>query len=276
MDIQTSVKSSSNDVDSLRRWNSQNYKRYDYSQVPDPGPKRDRAERRVMIIKEDNLPKGWELARIGDPNVASMDMGQSPPGTTYNMEEKGLPFFQGKMDFGDLSPVPRVWCTAPKKIAQPGDILLSVRAPVGPTNIANRQCCIGRGLAAIRGAKKALTLYLYFWFKRIEPWLNEQGQGSTFKAIGKDMIGDIVFPLPPLPVQERIVQILQKSDEIRRKQQDGVKLANTVLPTIFYHTFGDPATNPKGWPKEPLRNVVTFDTYHVIPEPGETYMYLAP
>jgi len=116
--------------------------------------------------------------------------------------------------------------------------------------------------------------FAYYLLKWLDP---RRFIDTTVKpGLNRDRVYEQKIPLPPIPVQEQIVQILQKADEIRRKQQDGVKLTNTVLPTIFYHTFGDPATNPKGWPKEPLRNVVTFDAYHVIPEPGETYMYLAP
>src|ERR1700694_2575338 len=77
-------------------------------------------------------------------------MGQSPPGTSYNTSGDGLPFFQGKTDFGDMFPRVRVFCTQPSRIAEHGDILMSVRAPVGPTNLAKEKCCIGRGLAALR------------------------------------------------------------------------------------------------------------------------------
>lgn len=201
---------------------------------------------------EKRLPARWRWGAIGDPAVATLIMGQSPPGNTYNTDGRGLPFFQGKADFGEVFPTERVWCTAPKKIAEQGDILLSVRAPVGPTNLAARQCCIGRGLAALRGGRTALTSYLYYWFKSIEAWLSEQGEGSTFTAIGKERIESLKVPLPPLPVQERIVQILQKADEIRRKRREALELADKTLPALFLEMFGDPATNPKGWPTVPL------------------------
>lgn len=207
-----------------------------------------------MNKRQNCPPRAWQAVKLGD--IATVVMGQSPPGTTYNEQGEGLPFYQGKADFGDVSPTPRVWCSAPKKTAEPGDILLSVRAPVGPTNLASHRCCIGRGLAAIRGERDALTLYLYFWFKHIEPWLSEQGEGSTFKAIGKDILENIIVPLPPLPVQERIVQILQKADEIRRKRKEALELADKILPALFLEMFGDPATNPKGWPIVQLKDVL--------------------
>ncbi len=81
--------------------------------------------------------------------VAQINMGQSPPSSSYNLAGLGLPFFQGKADFGDLYPKVRVFCTEPLKVAEAGDILISVRAPVGPTNINLEKSCIGRGLAAL-------------------------------------------------------------------------------------------------------------------------------
>src|SRR3972149_146891 len=86
----------------------------------------------------------------GLASIADLIMGQSPPSSSYNESGEGLPFFQGKTDFGFRHPEVRLFCNAPLKIARPNDILMSVRAPVGPTNVANRECCIGRGLAAIR------------------------------------------------------------------------------------------------------------------------------
>jgi len=196
---------------------------------------------------------GWANGKLGDPEIASIVMGQSPPGSTYNTNGKGLSFFQGKADFGETHPTSRVWCSAPKKIAEPGDILLSVRAPVGPTNVARRQCCIGRGLTAIRGEKKALTQFIYYWLKHIESWLSAQGEGSTFKAIGKEKIKNLKIPIPPLPVQERIVQILQKADEIYRKRQDALKLADAILPSIFHDTF---ECDSSKWPQKRIGDIV--------------------
>lgn len=207
---------------------------------------------------EKGLPGRWRWGAIGDPAVATLIMGQSPPGNTYNTDGRGLPFFQGKADFGEVFPTERVWCTAPKKIAEQGDILLSVRAPVGPTNLAARQCCIGRGLAALRGGRTALTSYLYYWFKSIEAWLSEQGEGSTFTAIGKERIESLKVPLPPLPVQERIVQILQKADEIRRKRREALELADTILPSIYYEMFGDLSSNPKAYDRATIGQVTTL------------------
>lgn len=91
----------------------------------------------------------WEMVRLGD--VANFNMGQSPSSESYNDEGQGMPFFQGKTDFGLVYPTVRMYCTDPKRIAKKDDILISVRvrAPVGAVNIATETCCIGRGVAAI-------------------------------------------------------------------------------------------------------------------------------
>lgn len=181
--------------------------------------------------------KGWRWAKLGESGVAVIIMGQSPPGSTYNSTGYGLPFYQGKADFGESSPTPRVWCSAPKKTAQPGDILLSGRAAVGPTNVADKECCIGRGLSAIRGSVNCITEYLHFFLKHIEPWLSGQGSGSTFKAIGKDKIQAIEIPLPPVAEQERIVEVLRQADAIRRKRAEARRLADQILPALFNRSF---------------------------------------
>ena len=91
------------------------------------------------------LPEGWEWEKIGNQNYFDLIMGQSPLSNTYNLNGVGLPFFQGKTEFSILHPVVNKYCSAPNRIAVKDDVLISVRAPVGPTNLADRECCIGRG-----------------------------------------------------------------------------------------------------------------------------------
>jgi len=151
----------------------------------------------------DELPDGWEQVNLSQ--IAELIMGQSPPGTTYNTEGVGVPFFQGKSDFTEKSPVVRTWCTQPKKFAKAGDILISVRAPVGPTNVADRDCSIGRGLAAIRPKNGIPTEYILYYLKLKEPELALRGTGTTFTAIKKEDLVNLSIPLPPLAEQQRIV-----------------------------------------------------------------------
>ena len=152
------------------------------------------------MMEKNELPKGWELKKLGE--VCEIIMGQSPPSDTYNVNGQGLPFFQGKAEFTELYPVAQKWCKSPNKIAEPNDILLSVRAPVGTTNIANQKCCIGRGLAAIRYENYK---FVFYFLRSIERELDEKGTGTTFRAISGETIRATEIPLPPLPEQHRIV-----------------------------------------------------------------------
>jgi len=189
-------------------------------------------------------------------------MGQSPPGSTYNELGEGLPFFQGKAEFGEIHPTVKKWCSAPQRIAQPGDILMSVRAPVGPTNIADKQCCIGRGLAAIRAKTSHLDAgYLRFFLIHAEPLLASMGQGSTFAAIGRAEIASLQIPLPSLDEQRRIVDLLSRAEGIVRLRREAQKKAAEVIPALFLDMFGDPAANPKGWPMMTLGEVIRRADY---------------
>lgn len=136
--------------------------------------------------------------------------GQSPESKYYNSNGDGLPFFQGKADFGELYPSIRVYCSQPTKIAEKDDILLSVRAPVGPTNLAPCKVCIGRGLTAIRPSEVLLTRYVLLFFRYFEAQLASKGTGTTFKAITQDVVKNLEMPIPPLPEQERIVARIEE------------------------------------------------------------------
>ena len=159
------------------------------------------AENQEPIYEE--LPEGW--LRVKLPDVATVTMGQSPPGSSYNDRSEGLPFFQGKAEFGERYPKVRVWCTEPKKIANPGDVLISIRAPVGPTNVADRRCIIGRGLASVTPLGGMPTEFVLFALRLIESELSISGTGSTFTAINKKDLEEIDIDVPPLAEQKRIV-----------------------------------------------------------------------
>jgi len=168
------------------------------------------------IFNIENLPQGWTLTSID--TIAEIVMGQSPPSDTYNNEGIGLPFFQGKAEFTDLHPIVRKWCSKPNKIALPDDILISVRAPVGATNISNVECCIGRGLAAIRYTP--CNKFLFYYLRLIEKKLDEKGTGTTFRAISGDVIRKTPVFLPPLEEQHRIVA---KIEELLSNMDKGIE-----------------------------------------------------
>lgn len=155
-----------------------------------------------------SLPPGWELKSI--ENISTVIMGQSPPSSTYNDARKGLPFFQGKAEFGALYPTPVKWCSSPNKVAQKDDVLMSVRAPVGPTNLAPSECCIGRGLAAIRPAEDIPSKYILYYLRSVESQIDALGTGTTFKAISGSTIRELPIPLAPQNERQRIVAEIEK------------------------------------------------------------------
>jgi type I restriction enzyme S subunit len=169
------------------------------------------------------IPKDWEVVKLGNKELATIIMGQSPPSSTYNREGRGLPFLQGKMEFGDVYPSPVLYCSQPIKIAEPDDILISVRAPVGDVNIAPYRLCIGRGLAAIRfNLNRANHWFYFYYFQKIKNFLENLGKGSTFKAITKEDLESLKVPYPLLSEQQKIAEILSTVDkklEIERKEK---------------------------------------------------------
>ena len=162
-----------------------------------------------LTIEKTGLPVGWELTALG--KVCEVIAGQSPESKFYNTNEEGLAFYQGKKEFTDkYIGQPTKWTTKITKEAIKNDILMSVRAPVGPVNFSIQKCCIGRGLAAIRASEKIDKEYLYNFLVKFENEI-EGNEGAVFNSINKSQIGAIPIPLPPLPQQKQIVAILDKT-----------------------------------------------------------------
>lgn len=147
--------------------------------------------------------------KLGEENVAEVILGQSPPSSAYNGTGHGLPFFQGKADFGLLHPIARVWCDAGQKFAKAGDVLMSVRAPVGDVNVALGDCVIGRGIAAIRAGIRSDPWFLYFALAYSKPILESRATGSTFASVNKATLVDLDIPLPEMPEQVAIGSVLR-------------------------------------------------------------------
>ena len=153
----------------------------------------------------------WRDATIGD--LCEVISGQSPKGCYYNEAGDGVPFYQGKKEFRSryIGP-PKKWTTHVTKEAVQGDVLMSVRAPVGPINFATEKMCIGRGLAAIRPGECLDRNFLFYGL------LSKQNEitgsdGAVFNSINRNQIRGIQFAVPPLPEQERIVAILDEAFE---------------------------------------------------------------
>ncbi|MHB8858645.1 MAG: restriction endonuclease subunit S [Thermoleophilia bacterium] len=163
-------------------------------------------QRKIPI--SDKLPKDWNVSSLDD--ITEVIMGQSPSSKFYSTDGQGLPFFQGKAEFGELYPQVRKWCSKPNKVAKKDDILLSVRAPVGPTNLSTTECCIGRGLAAIRPKEGISNKYVLYYLRSIENDIESLGTGTTFKAISGKVLREIPIPVAPLDQQRIIVAEIEK------------------------------------------------------------------
>lgn len=103
------------------------------------------------------IPENWNIKKLSE--FCDILMGQSPPSSTYNLNKKGLPFFQGRKDFGEKYPQKMIWCSEPTRMANDGDVLLSVRAPVGDVNVAIEKCCIGRGISSLAMKNGIMNFY---------------------------------------------------------------------------------------------------------------------
>ena len=145
-------------------------------------------------IDKDNLPEGWSKGTLSD--IAKITMGQSPDGETYNTEGDGMIFYQGRTDFGRRFPKTRVYTTSPTREAEIGDVLLSVRAPVGDLNIASHKCCLGRGLAGLRSKMNSQS-YLYYQMVFLSDVFKvSDDEGTIFGSINKDDLYNIEVIVP--------------------------------------------------------------------------------
>ncbi|WKS31506.1 restriction endonuclease subunit S [Corynebacterium propinquum] len=134
--------------------------------------------------------------------IAVITMGTSPKGEHLNEEGRGIPFFQGVRDFGDISPKRRVYTDKPLRTAEPGDVLLAVRAPIGQVNLALEKVCIGRGLAAVRSAINSPVSLFYLLRSHREIWQDFDGNGTVFSSVNRSDAHNVLVPII-LPTKQK-------------------------------------------------------------------------
>ncbi|HMQ70107.1 MAG TPA: N-6 DNA methylase [Ignavibacteria bacterium] len=163
-------------------------------------------------VNENIQKSNFEIVKLGD--IAEVISGQSPESEFYNDQNLGMPFYQGRTEFGDIHiGDPKIWTTKITKKAIKGDILMSVRAPVGPVNISTQEVCIGRGIAAIRPNDKIMQSYLFRLLRSIQNDIRGNG-GAVFDSINRNQIMNLEIPLPPLPIQQEIVTKIESYQKI--------------------------------------------------------------
>ena len=186
------------------------------------------------------VPKGWEYSTIG--KEFDIVNGQSPPGSSYNEEGEGSPFYQGRTDFGFRFPTQRVYCTEPKRFAKKGDTLLSVRAPVGDLNIAIEDCCIGRGIASLRH-KSGSVSYTYYAMKQVQAQIEAyEATGTVFGSINQKQLKALDTIAPDRKVINEFHRIADPIDSKVMNQafmnRELSKLRDTLLPKLISGEVG--------------------------------------
>jgi len=168
-------------------------------------------------------------------------MGQAPKGDSYNQKGSGLPLIAGAADLGTLTPTPKKYTTTPTKTGQKGDIILCVRATIGDLNWADAEYCYGRGVAGIRPKGEADADFVWFWLAACKDHLLGLGRGATFKQISKNDIAGLLFPVPPVSEQRRIVarikECVERVEEIEQLRAAAIAEAEAALPSVLNETF---------------------------------------
>ena len=186
------------------------------------------------VLKRE-VPEGWEVGRLID--IADITMGQSPSGSSYNDEGEGMIFYQGATDFGLRFPTVRKYTTEPTRYAKKHDILMSVRAPVGTLNISKEDCCIGRGLAALRG-RKGVNSYVFEVMKDFKTIFDRRNSsGTTFGSITKNDLFSLPVVIPDENVLKVFGDIAKSFDEKifnnNEQTQQLASLRDWLLPMLM-------------------------------------------
>lgn len=156
------------------------------------------------------MPGDWKEGKLSD--IAEITMGQSPDGKSYNENGEGTVFYQGRAEFGWRFPTRRLFTTAPTRLAKKYDTLISVRAPVGDLNIANEDCCIGRGLAAIH-SKDNHQSFVHYTVAALRPQLEVfNGEGTVFGSINRNALNDMDIIIPSKEYLEKFEKIVSTQD----------------------------------------------------------------
>lgn len=182
------------------------------------------------------IPKGWEVGKLDD--IATIVMGQSPKGTSYNEVGEGEVFYQGRTDFSSRFPIRRLFTTEPKRMANDGDVLMSVRAPVGDLNVANERCCIGRGLSAISSSADLSSYILYVMHDLRERLNVYNGEGTVFGSINqKDLKSIKVISSCDNKTEIAFDELIQPIDRMIRNNEDEtrrlINLRDRLLPKLL-------------------------------------------
>ena len=225
---------------------------------------------------KNDLPKGWTIGVFKD--LAYIEMGQSPEGSTYNSDMVGMPLLNGPTEFTERYPRKIQWTSKPSKICNEGDILICVRgSSTGRINISNDRYCIGRGVAAIRGNDKSLTLFLEYLIQYVVQKILILSSGSTFPSVDKATLSTIPISIPPLPEQQKIAQILSTWDKaIQTTQHLLDKLESRkkgMMEELLNGKIRVKGFENSKWKLKKLHELIT-PMIREVPKPNEAFLGL--
>ena len=177
----------------------------------------------------------WQEKRLGE--VAEINMGQSPKSIYYNKDNIGTPFLQGNGDFGRIFPIITTYSSCVTKLAHAGDILFSVRAPVGAINIANTAVCIGRGLSSIRSKENYNHIFLRYSLEYLVNEIKKSSNGAIFDSITKNDLYNSRISIPDLATQEKIADILSTYDDLIENNNRRIEILEQMAQEIYKEWF---------------------------------------
>lgn len=181
------------------------------------------------------VPTGWRFVNIGEAFV--LTMGQSPPGNTYNDQGEGLAFYQGRTDFGFRFPTKRVFCSSPTRLAEVGDTLVSVRAPVGDVNMAIEKCCVGRGVASVRHPLGYSGFTFYAMRNLGNRFETFDSEGTVFGSINKSDFQKLPVIQPDENVLSAYDSLTSPIDSLIVANEEEIRtlsdLRDTLLPRLI-------------------------------------------
>lgn len=232
------------------------------------------------MSKRKKLQKGWRWAKLKD--VGDVSTGNTPP-------KKYDEYYGGEVPWvrpPDLDQTEAIIQTEQQltlvgaskaRVLPENAVMVSCIGTLGKVGILGRPGATNQQINSIIFGKEVLPEYGLFVAHTFKDELEHLSGNSTVKIVKKSLFEDIEIPLPPLPVQERIVEVLQQADAIRHKRAEARRLADQILPALFLDMFGDPASNPKGWSVEPIGSLLAPEIERVNPAkafPDEEFTYI--
>lgn len=188
-------------------------------------------------------------------------MGQAPKGDTYNTDGEGYPLIAGAGDFDKKGGISvSKFTTAPTRLSEPGDIIMSIRASIGATVWADKVYCLGRGVAGLKPGPELDSQFLWYWLPTVEKLLLSKARGATFVQVNRKDVEELPIELPSLDEQRKFAEEQHLKFLIQQKRERQQELFEELERSRFIEKYGNPITNPKNLPMVRLSDIATITT----------------